>query len=129
MYCNYLFDFLIVDLIDTFSLFVEVIKNIFRFWNDISVELHNKASPAQRINNHGEVDHEVVEVSAGEDLGELQSLHHVILKVQLNIKFEGLHVVPEDLIHIIYIMIKQCEHSLLRSKALNNRSILKMHEL
>ena len=103
---NYLFDFLIVDLIDTFSLFVEVIENVFRFWNYISVELHNKASPAQSINNHGEVDHEVVEVAAGEDLGELQSLHHVILQIQLNIKFEGPHVVPEDPIHILYIMIK-----------------------
>ena len=126
---DYLFDFLIVDLINTFSLFVEVIKNIFRFWNDISVELHNKASPAQSINNHGEVDHEVVEVAAGEDLWELQSFHHVILQIQLDIKFEGLHVVPEDLVHIVYVMIKQCEHSLLRSKSLNNRSILKMHEL
>ena len=122
---KYLFNFLVVNLINTLSLLVEIVENIPWFGNYISVELHDEASPAESVNNHGKVDHEVVEVASGEHLWKLEGLHGVIFQIQLDIKFEGAHVVPEDAVHIRYVVIEQGEHGLLRSKPRNSRCFLK----
>ena len=83
-----LFNNFIIQVIGTLPFFIEIIQNISRLGNDIPVQLHDETSFTKNVNDDSQVDHEVMEVTTREDLGQFQSLHILIVQVKFHIKLE-----------------------------------------